>query len=87
MFRILASMYADVKSCIRTQSGLTNYFNCPIGLRQGCMLSLFLFSFFINELTNELKSQHHHGIQLTPDLVELFCLLFADDVAIFSIQL
>lgn len=33
---------------------------------------------------NELKQSEQRGIQLSPDLVELFCLLFADDVAIFS---
>ncbi|XP_077996531.1 uncharacterized protein LOC144449832 [Glandiceps talaboti] len=53
MFRILHSMYCGVKSCVRTDKGKTEYFECPIGVRQGCMLSPFLFSFFINELVRE----------------------------------
>ena len=84
MFKVLHNIYANVKSCVKTLNGYTEYFHCPMGVRQGCMLSPFLFSFFINELCNELNNSQHHGVQLSPDLIELFCLLFADDVAIFS---
>ena len=84
MFKVLFNIYANVKSCVKTLSGCTNYFPCTTGVRQGCMLSPFLFSFFINELIIELTNSNYHGIQLSPDLIELFCLLFADDVALFS---
>ena len=47
--KVLRSMYSQSKSCIRCKEGLTEYFNCDIGTRQGCMLSPFLFSLFINE--------------------------------------
>ena len=43
-----------------------------------------LFSLFINELTKDIIENGKHGIQLSPDLIELLILLFADDVILFS---
>ena len=84
MFKMLQAMYKDVKSCVRVKNQNTDYFDCPIGVRQGCMLSPFLFSFFINELISVIQNSGYRGIQLFPDLIEIFCLLFADDVVLFS---
>ena len=50
MLKILQSMYKIVKSCVRCPESLTDFFDCPRGVRQGCVLSPTLFSFFINEL-------------------------------------
>ena len=47
------------------------------------MLSPFLFSIFINNLSVEL-SKGSRGVQLCSDLTELLCLLSADDVALIS---
>lgn len=87
MLKILQSMYVSVKSCVRypgTPGGLTDYFNCPFGVRQGCVLSPSLFSFFINELAYEISKNGKFGIQLMPDVVEIMILLFADDVVLTS---
>ena len=43
-----------------------------------------LFSLFINELANEIMQRGRHGIQLIPDLIEIFILLFADYVILVS---
>ncbi len=43
-----------------------------------------LFSLLINELTKDITENGKHGIQLSPDLIELLILLFADDVVLFS---
>jgi len=58
-------------------------FNCPVGLRQGCYLSLILFSLFINELNDLLVKHKTKGIQLHPDITELLMLMFADGVWTF----
>ena len=39
---------------------------------------------FIDELANEIVKRGRHGIQLTPDLVKNFILMFADDVILAS---
>ena len=80
----LKSMYSVVKARVRVGADLTESFECPRGLKQGEICSPILFSLLINELTLEIRRCGRHGIQLSPDLVELFLLLFADDVALFS---
>jgi hypothetical protein len=43
-----------------------------------------MFSFIINELAVELTKKGRHGIQLIPGAVELFLMIFADDVILLS---
>lgn len=84
MLRILQSMYKSVRSCVRCPDSITDFFECPIGVRQGCVLSPTLFSFLINELAVEVSEKGIHGVQLTPDVIQILILLFADDVALTS---
>ena len=77
-------MYQSVKACVRTNEGLTSFFNCPLGLKQGCLASPILFSIFINELATELENSNLRGVQLFPDLAEILLLMFADDLALIS---
>ena len=77
-------MYESVVSCVCVNNLNTEFFNCPFGLKQGCILSLGLFSMFINEIAVELSNVGQHGIQLQPGMLELFLLLFADDLALLS---
>jgi hypothetical protein len=71
-----------VKACVRNHSDFSDTFDCPIGLRQGCNLSPILFSLFINELHDVMKNSGLSGIRLTPDVVQILMLLFADDAAL-----
>ena len=77
-------MYETVKARVRTEEGYTEAFDCPVGLKQGCMLSPVIFSIFVNELTKLMENSDIHGIQLFPDITEIFLLLFADDIALIS---
>ena len=43
-----------------------------------------LFSLFINEIASSVEQQGMHGVQLLPGLVEIFLLLFADDIVLIS---
>ena len=43
MLQVIKSMYTNLKSCVRTLEGLTEYFVCEMGTRQGCILSPVLF--------------------------------------------
>ena len=51
------------------------YMNCTISLKQGCLASPMLFSFFIYELESVMNNSDVTGIQLHPD---------ADDLALLS---
>jgi hypothetical protein len=77
-------IYSSVKACVRSSDGITNLFNCPVGLRQGCSLSPVLFAMFINELYSMLCYHDIRGIQLFPDIMEIFLLMFADDIALIA---
>ena len=77
-------MYESLVSCVRVNNELSDIFECPVGVRQGCVLSPTLFSLFINQLANYISENGVHGVQLLPNLLELFILLFADDVALIS---
>ena len=80
----LGAIYKSVVSCVRRGDRLTEFFDCPAGLRQGCILSPMLFSLFINEIASSVEQQGMHGIQLLPGLVEIFLLIFADDIVLIS---
>ena len=83
IFRAITSMYNAVKAKVRAGGDLTESFMCPSGLKQA-KCSPVLFSLFINELAREIVQRGRHGIQLIPDLIEIFILLFADDVILMS---
>ena len=78
------AIYSKVLSCVRVNGEFTDMFDCPQGLRQGCVLSPTLFSIIINEIATSVANEGKHGLQLLPGLIELFILLFADDLALLS---
>ena len=84
MYQAIVNMYNVVKSKARAGNDLTESFICSRGLRQGEICSPGLFSLFVNKLANEIMQPGRHGIQLIPDLIEIFILLFADDVILIS---
>lgn len=52
-------------------------------MKQGvCSPKLFLL--FINEFTIEIRAKCLHGIQISPELIQLILFLFEDTVAVFS---
>jgi hypothetical protein len=84
LLEAIKAMYASVKCCIHSTSGYTDYFECFQGLKQGCLASPTLFLFLINELATYIIQNGTHGIQLSQDAVELFLLMFADDLSLLS---
>ena len=60
--------------------------SCVVGasIRQGDRCSPVLFSLLINELTNEVVLKGKHGITLSPDILQILIMRFADDVVLQS---
>ena len=70
-----------MKSCVKVRNGLTRYFECNIGTKQGCVSSPIIFSLFINDMLAYLKDKCGPGISVTNGIDEVFEFMFADDVA------
>ena len=84
MIMILKAMYNSVKSCVRWGANLSQFFECPQGVKQGCLLSPLIFSLLISEVAEYVRKNGKHGIQLLLSLEEIFLLLFADDIVLVS---
>ena len=84
MLGAIKAVYNRVTAVVRYGSELTNEINCPMGVRQGCLLSPLLFSLLITELAQEIAEGGRHGYQFSPGLAEIFALLFADDIALVA---
>ena len=84
---VIKSMYNNLKACVKTNSGFTNWFNCTIGTRQGCMLSPFIFAMYLNEFIDSLRNNICRGIQVNDYVTfrehyDVNILLYADDIAL-----
>ena len=84
LLNCIKSMYSDVKAKVRSGSKFTDLIRCTEGVKQGDVCSPLLFSLFINELALEIMQKGRHGLTLTPDVLEIFILLFADDIVLMS---
>jgi hypothetical protein len=84
MLRMMQGIYKSVKSCVKWGNELSEFFDCPQGLKQGCVLSPLIFSLLINDVAEKVAINGKHGIQFLPGLQEVFLLLFADDISLVS---
>lgn len=81
---IIRDMYTKLTSCIQGHDGnLSAPFSCNIGTRQGCMLSPFMFIFYLNELVHMCDLENCRGIFVDQDHA-VNMLLYADDVVLVS---
>ena len=85
---LLRNMYSKLKCCIQTDSfSVSAPFTCSVGTRQGCMLSPFLFIFYLNELIKVSRENLCKGIYVNEEYQDVNMLLYADDVVIIGDQI
>ena len=77
-------MYSSVQACVRWGASLSEFFECSLGVKQGCLFSPLIFSLLISEVADFVRENGKHGIQLIPVFEQIFLLLFADDVVLVS---
>ena len=77
----LRNLYENIKCNVRVNESSTAWFNVPIGLQQGCVLSSLLFNLYINDLVINLK-QLCPGIPIGGENV--VSLMYADDLVLLA---
>ena len=79
-YSVIRTMYKNVRLAVQCNGALTPFFQSHVGVRQGDNLSPSLFNLFINDLPQIFKDccPAQFGDMSLP------CLLYADDLAIFS---
>ena len=78
---IIRAMYVDTKARYRLGNIETDWVKSERGVRQGCILSLILFSMYIEELVVRLRRKNAR-VRVGRDKVCM--LLYADDVVVMS---
>ena len=77
----LKNLYRNIKAKVRCQDNrLTCDFECPAGVRQGCIMSSSLFVCYLNDLEEFLMSNDVNYINIADK--RLTVMLFADDLAL-----
>ena len=52
----IKSMYVNSQACVRVKGGECEYFRINNGVRQGCIMSPWLFNVYINAVMKEVKN-------------------------------
>ena len=80
-WRILRSLYSNVSSSVIVQGDRSRWVRMHQGVRQGCPLSPYLFSIFVNTLAERLREV---GGRVMVGNSSLYSLLYADDIVLLA---
>ena len=87
LVQVVAMLYSDFKSQVICDSELTEAFNVSTGVKQGCILSPFLFILAMDWIMKNSTDGERRGIKWTMTMTAtttLEDLDFADDIALLS---
>lgn len=86
LFKVIDSMYSNVKSCVIVNQELSDTFMCNMGVRQGEKLSPLLFAFYVNDLQEKLIEHNCNYLDFDNNLLNTYLLLplliYADDTVL-----
>ena len=78
--KVVKDMYDKLKCCVKTNEGMTRFFQSHVGVQQGAIMSPLLFALYLNDLNDALHDQD--GVNIEGNYVKI--LLYADDIVLFS---
>ena len=55
-YKAISAMFCNPRSRVILNEFSTNYFDCPVGVKQGDCISATLFAIYINDLAKEIKN-------------------------------
>ena len=81
ILKAIQSLYHDLRCAVKVNNLQTSFFDVNISVKQGCKVSPTLFSLYVNDLAEKIKSLNC-GTDV--DGYQLTILLYADDIALLS---
>ena len=82
------SFYMESRACVRVGDGESEWFAVEVGLRQGCVMSPWLFNIFIDGVVREMKVRTlGNGVDMVGvngEIWQVNQLLFADDTVLMA---
>ena len=57
LLKAVKSLYVGSKACVRVGNELSYWFEVKVGLRQGCVMSLWLFNLYIDGVVREVNAR------------------------------
>ena len=55
MLKAVQSLYIDSRACVRVGNYVSEWFPVNVGLRQGCVMSPWLFNVYMDGVVREVK--------------------------------
>ena len=88
MLKAVQSFYIDSRACVRVRNDVSDWFPVNVGLRQGCVISPWLFDVYMDGVVREVIIRVlGKGMELPSadgGRFEINQLLFADDTALVT---
>ena len=79
--KAIQSLYTGSQACVRVGGRLPEWSPISQGVRQGCVLSPWLFNVFMNRIMREVKDRLQ-GVCSSPPPCTVQILLFANDIVV-----
>ena len=83
-YQLIQNIYSKSSCFIKLGQKRTKTFDYNRGVRQGCIISPFLFNLYLNELPKLLDTTPHNDPIFLPNGSKLSSLLYADDLVLLS---
>ena len=88
LLRAVQSFYKESRACVRNGSEVSNWFPVKVGLRQGCVMSPWLFNVYMDGVVREVYERASDiGVSVVGErgaVCRVSQLLFADDTALVA---
>ena len=80
--KAVKSMYVNCEACVNIKEGNSEWFPVKKGVRQGCVMSPWLFNVYMDRIVREAKERFSGGVKLEESNVQF--LLFVDDLILVA---